>query len=1078
MMRKICVFGLISSIFAFFTGVACGGEELLFAAQEGAPVPEIGVLTATNSVEWDMVSRGIDEIGVRFKADDVLPSSAVIRWKGGEHYYFQRLDLSGATVGDWVDCSFSLEGLEDGGWGGGGRSEEDFEQDLRQFQEVQVQVCRRGMGEQRYEVKGFYRAKDGAVVTRDIFTVSFMWHGGSSESEWEYGEVPELPEVPEKGRRYVESGVIHTFAGWTPAVSAVTDDATYTATYDEAAVVAQIAGGEVYPSLAAAVAAAEPGATVVLQADDDISFAEGGVVIDKDIVIDGAGFTVKGVSNADIHNVTAKATPPDVEFDGVEGSNVRGFFVKAGNVTFTNLVMTEFGDTDYVNKFGYTPIQTASAYDGTLTVADVDIDKFNRTAICIRGGTFSISGGTITANAANRDVETLGKDHFQQPIEIRGGTGTIDGVTVTSEGYPYDSNGGGAIVAWSDVTIRDVTIDFTGVGIWSDYADIVVEGENTSVAATDKVLFVEDGGSIAVAAGGFAGELAVDAVEGSSIVVNGGTFDAPVPTEFVGDGLAPTTLADADGKYTVRTARTVTFDANGGTAVEAVVVADGEPVSAPDPAPEKQYFTLRAWQLSGEDYDFATPVTADIELVAAWARKQQTVTFDPSPYGTFRGEPTLEMTFEIGGTYHDLPGTTPDGTHARIGWYTMPDGEGGEPVADGDAVTGGATLTLYAHWTDKQTVTFDAQNETDPSTKVYTVGGRYGTLPRPTWAGHAFLGWYTAAEGGKHLSATSIVTTRPTRTMYAHWTTEQTVVFDAQGGACEPGTMSATIGGRYGSLPKPTKAGHAFVGWYTAAEGGKHLTANSIVTTLDTRTFYAHWTDEQTVIFDAQGGACEPATMIAEMGGRYGALPKPTKAGYAFVGWYTKAEGGNHLTANSIVTTLNTRTFYAHWTTEQTVTFDAQGGTCDPGTMVATVGEAYGALPVPEKEGQKFLGWYTKAEGGSKVSAASVVTAVTKRTLYAHWKESAGTLSISGFSRSVRAGTLARDAKFDADEYTLSFETEAGVTYEVQWTAELGGEWTTLKSWTAEEDGEMAVTVTVPAGANTGFFRLVAQEAE
>jgi uncharacterized repeat protein (TIGR02543 family) len=133
---------------------------------------------------------------------------------------------------------------------------------------------------------------------------------------------------------------------------------------------------------------------------------------------------------------------------------------------------------------------------------------------------------------------------------------------------------------------------------------------------------------------------------------------------------------------------------------------------------------------------------------------------------------------------------------------------------------------------------------------------------------------------------------------------------------------------------------------------------------------------------------------------------------------------------------------------------------------------------MPEKEGQKFLGWYTKAEGGSKVSAASVVTAVTKRTLYAHWKESAGTLSISGFSRSVRAGTLARDAKFDADEYTLSFETEAGVTYEVQWTAELGGEWTTLKSWTAEEDGEMAVTVTVPAGANTGFFRLVAQEAE
>ena len=66
----------------------------------------------------------------------------------------------------------------------------------------------------------------------------------------------------------------------------------------------------------------------------------------------------------------------------------------------------------------------------------------------------------------------------------------------------------------------------------------------------------------------------------------------------------------------------------------------------------------------------------------------QTVTFDPSPYGTFRGEPTMTMTFEFGGTYHDLPGTTPDGTHARIGWYRVPDGEEGEPVLEGDEVSG------------------------------------------------------------------------------------------------------------------------------------------------------------------------------------------------------------------------------------------------------------------------------------------------------------------------------------------------------------------------------------------------------
>ncbi len=902
MMRKICVFGLISSIFAFFTGVACGGEELLFAAQEGAPVPEIGVLTATNSVEWDMVSRGIDEIGVRFKADDVLPSSAVIRWKGGEHYYFQRLDLSGATVGDWVDCSFSLEGLEDGGWGGGGRSEEDFEQDLRQFQEVEVQVCRRGMGEQRYEVEGFYRAKDGEVVTRDVFTVSFVWHGGSSDAECEYGVVPEEPDVPEAGRRYVENGVIHTFAGWSPAVAAVTDDATYTATYDEAAVIAQIVGGEVYPSLAEAVAAAADGATVVLLADQTLDArVEPNLGADTTLVIDLNGKTL------------ARA--------GTSG-NGSVFDVKSGNVVITNGVIDCTQDDTAIVADGVYAITVRGG--ANVTLADLEITVDSKNGACV----YPFAGATLAIES-----------------------GTYANITA----QPYDHKAGWMGMAVNQANVAETLITITG-GSFSQVDPAL--GDDSAAEGT--MSFVDD--------------------------------------DYV------TVLED--GAYVVYEAVTVTFVTDKGDVPEAQRIGKGKTATEPDPAPECENWAFNSWTLEGAEYDFSSAVMEDIELVADWTLTHQTVTFDPSPYGTFRGEPTLEMTFEIGGTYHDLPGTTPDGTHARIGWYTMPDGEGGEPVADGDAVTGGATLTLYAHWTDKQTVTFDAQNETVPSTKVYTVGGRYGTLPKPTWAGHAFLGWYTAAEGGKHLSATSIVTTRPTRTMYAHWTTEQTV------------------------------------------------------------------------IFDAQGGACEPATMIAEMGGRYGALPKPTKAGYAFVGWYTKAEGGNHLTANSIVTTLNTRTFYAHWTTEQTVTFDAQGGTCDPGTMVATVGEAYGALPVPEKEGQKFLGWYTKAEGGSKVSAASVVTAVTKRTLYAHWKESAGTLSISGFSRSVRAGTLARDAKFDADEYTLSFETEAGVTYEVQWTAELGGEWTTLKSWTAEEDGEMAVTVTVPAGANTGFFRLVAQEAE
>lgn len=57
--------------------------------------------------------------------------------------------------------------------------------------------------------------------------------------------------------------------------------------------------------------------------------------------------------------------------------------------------------------------------------------------------------------------------------------------------------------------------------------------------------------------------------------------------------------------------------------------------------------------------------------------------------------------------------------------------------------------------------------------------------------------------------------------------------------------------------------------------------------------------------------------------------------------------------------------------------------------------------------------------------------------------------------------------------YSLRLGVAAGSRYEIQWTAALDGEWTTLKSWTGTKDGETEVEVSVPEGSGMGFFRLV-----
>ncbi|SHH61911.1 Listeria/Bacterioides repeat-containing protein [Anaerosphaera aminiphila DSM 21120] len=63
---------------------------------------------------------------------------------------------------------------------------------------------------------------------------------------------------------------------------------------------------------------------------------------------------------------------------------------------------------------------------------------------------------------------------------------------------------------------------------------------------------------------------------------------------------------------------TVSFDSVGGTAVAEQTVAHGEIATEPTPEPTKDGYTFIEWQLNGVAYDFTTPVTEDIELVATW----------------------------------------------------------------------------------------------------------------------------------------------------------------------------------------------------------------------------------------------------------------------------------------------------------------------------------------------------------------------------------------------------------------------------------------------------------------------------
>ena len=458
-------------------------------------------------------------------------------------------------------------------------------------------------------------------------------------------------------------------------------------------------------------------------------------------------------------------------------------------------------------------------------------------------------------------------------------------------------------------------------------------------------------------------------------------------------------------------------------------------------------------------------VTTKRTLYAHWTDKQVT-TFD----GNGGTPATQVVTNTVGTKYGELPAVSWT-NHVFQGWYDA--AEGGTRVTANTTVTQVSKRTLYAHWTDRQATTFRWNDgTTNAVVRTNTMGQAYGTMPVPKWAGHAFLGWFTASNGGSEVKGTNTVTVTTKRTLYAHWTDKQVTTFDGNGGTPATQVVTNTVGTKYGELPAVSWTNHVFQGWYDAAEGGTRVTANTTVTQVSKRTLYAHWTDRQATTFRWNDGTTNAVVRTNTMGQAYGTMPVPKWAGHAFLGWFTASTGGSEVKGTNTVPVVAKRTLHAHWTTNQTVTFEANGGTCDTETKTVAIGGKYGPLPTPAWNGHKFLGWFTAEEEGSRVTANTTVWTVAEKTLWAHWSETTRGLSISGFAVKKAGSAAARGDRPAPAGAILSFEAEAGRVYELQWTPVLGGEWMVLKRWTADEDGETSVEVPAFAGATTGFYRL------
>jgi len=142
-----------------------------------------------------------------------------------------------------------------------------------------------------------------------------------------------------------------------------------------------------------------------------------------------------------------------------------------------------------------------------------------------------------------------------------------------------------------------------------------------------------------------------------------------------------------------------------------------------------------------------------------------------------------------------------------------------------------------------------------------------------------------------------------------------------------------------------------------------------------------------TLRYNANGGIVDETSKTIYYGEAYGTLPTPTKDCYSFDGWFTAQNGGTKINSDDIFTGDSDVTIYAHWTKKTfTATFNANGGYTPTTQKSVTYSENYGTLPTPSRNYYEFLGWYTQAVDGNKITSNDVFMGNTDITLYAHWK--------------------------------------------------------------------------------------------
>ena len=334
-------------------------------------------------------------------------------------------------------------------------------------------------------------------------------------------------------------------------------------------------------------------------------------------------------------------------------------------------------------------------------------------------------------------------------------------------------------------------------------------------------------------------------------------------------------VADKDAAITVSHKLAVTFMPKNGKSDFVNWVYEGETV-AEEPVVTRDGYKFLGWYLGEEKFDFTTPITEDITLVANWEEDKQVVNVVIYRNGDFdKSYDTVSLGKMAKGTIIDLTKLniadyytgTSEGYEFH-GWYN--DGAWNEYKKNPDRA--GLSEVTVNGWTNLKCMVYDYEaivvkavydNDKDNAEELFRGKALHGSkvldylnsqnieLDKEGYTHDQWFNWdwYTAWEGDANRIGEKTTVNGWTNVYVKYNTIYLDVTFDLNGGNVGGDTSNVVVPVAWGStVTKPTtpsKSGYTFAGWYT--EDHEVFDFNTAI--YDNLTLTAAWTPSGATAF-------------------------------------------------------------------------------------------------------------------------------------------------------------------------------------------------------------------------------------